>query len=121
MHIHLTHYDIASLRKEAATSARLSDDGEAFAEEALGCFSEEQLDAIERSYGGSAEEFFLQVYEAWDEEDPDDLVPVLIDALAEVDVELTFDDAEADEDYEDEIDWEDDDAAIEGDEGIEGL
>lgn len=113
MRVHLTKYDVISLRKQALESEEVGDDGELFAEEALGCFNEEELESMEEALdGASAEDFFIDVFAAWEGEDPDALIDVLMRMLGEFDIELTFDPPDDDEDEEEDdfdgdADWDD--------------
>ncbi len=104
MKIHLSRYDVVALVKGARTSIQLSDEGEAFAEEALGCFEEEELEHIEDEFGSPLEEFFVEIFERWDEEEPSELPILLMDALADLDIEMTYEES----DEEDDEEWEDD-------------
>ena len=103
MKIHLSRYDVAALIKGARTSIQISDEGESFAEEALGCFEEDELEHIEDQYGSPLEEFFVEIHEKWDEDEPVELPLLIMDALAELDIEMTYEEVDEDED-----DWEDD-------------
>ena len=103
MQIHLSRYDVAALVKGARTSIQLSDEGESFAEEALGCFEEDELEQIEDEYGSPLEEFFVEIFEKWDDEEPSELPLLLMDTLAEFDIEMTYEEVDDEED-----EWEDD-------------
>lgn len=105
MRVHLTKYDVISLRKQAIESEEVGDDGELFAEEALGCFNEEELESMEEALdGASPEDFFMDVFAAWEGEDPDTLIDVLMRMMGEFDIELTFDAADDDDEEEDDFD-----------------
>jgi len=108
MHIHLSKYDVISLRDQAEDSAQTDDEGEGFSEEAVACFSENELQVLEDRSELVAEEFMLEVFQSWDERDPITIIGVLADKLAEIDVELTFDDDLEEDSYESTDDWGDD-------------
>lgn len=109
MRVHLTKYDVIALWQQVAESAELGDDGEFFAEEALGCFSDAEIDAIEDLYGGSAEDLLMEVYATWEGAEPEAILETLSAAFSELDIEVTYD--EVDEDDEDDFvsdgDWSD--------------
>lgn len=108
MQVHLSRLDIDILRQQAMESVDLDDDGESFAEEAVTRLGEEELEAIEESADAPPEEFFVRVFAAWDQEDPDGIIDVLVSMLEEIDIELTYDEVDDDEtDLDD--DWDDDD------------
>lgn len=116
MRVHLTKYDIISLRQQAAESVELGDDGETFAEEALGCLGEEEIDAIETFGGMSAEEFLMQVYTTWEGGEPEMVIETLEMMLEEYDIEVTFEDDVDEEEYV--AQW-DDDVEVEDTEDFE--
>lgn len=104
MNVHLSQYDVAALIKGARTSIQISDEGESFYEEALGCFEEDELETLENEYGADLEDFFVDIFEKWDDDEAEELPLLLMDALAELDIEMTFDEPE---DF-DEVEWNDD-------------
>lgn len=106
MIVHLTSYDVVAMIKGAKTSVQISDEGESFVEEAIGCFEEDELETFEDEYGGPLEEFFLEIFELWDEDEPENLPLLVLDALGELDIEMTYDevDPEDEDDWEEEID-----------------
>lgn len=111
MRIHLSKYDVLTLRKQVAESEELGDDGEFFAEEALGCFRDEEIDALEEAWDGSAEDFFMEVFGTWLGAEPEAVVETLTTMLADLDIELTHDepDEEDEEEFEVGESWSDDD------------
>lgn len=103
--IHLSAIDVDSLIKGAQTSIQLSDDGEAFAEEAYAILSDVQIDQIEEEYQDDIESFFVHLFTIWDEGEPNELPIILMDALADLDIEMTFDEPG---EYFEEDEWDDD-------------
>ncbi len=104
--VHLTKYDVATLRQQAAQSEELGDEGEIFSEEAIGCFEESEIDMLEELYGGSAEDLFMEVFSTWEGAEPELILETLTSALAELDVELTYEeDDDVVDEYEDDADW----------------
>ena len=82
MRVHLTKYDVVALRKQVAESEELADDGEFFAEEALGCFDDSEIDAIEELYGGAAEDLLMEVYGRWDGAEPSTIMDATTKVLS---------------------------------------
>ncbi len=112
MHIHLSKYDVLLIRDSTLAGLEADDQGEAFCEEAIGCLEDNDIETIEARAGGSADEFMMEIFEMWDGGDPVELVELMSENLANLDIELTFDDIDADEDEEiddDDDEWESDD------------
>ena len=108
MQIHLSKYDIILLRDKAVESFEAEDEGDAFAEEAIGCFEANDIETIESRAGGSADNYMREIFESWDGVDPMELVEMLAENLVNIDIELTFDDVDGDDDEnESSSDWND--------------
>lgn len=108
MQLHLTYFDVEALRKQAEESSEIGDDGELFAEEAVGCLSDEELEAIEEAHGGPADEFFMEVFATWEGGDPVAIIDTMVNLLGELDIDCSYDDEEDDAALDEDDDWEDD-------------
>lgn len=111
MQVHLTGYEAAALRRQAAISADLDDDGESFAEEAVVCFEQRAIEMIENRTGSTAEEVMMNAFDSWEGGEPEMILETLAATLEELDIELTYDEHEDDE-LVAVSEWEDDDVEI---------
>ncbi|MEZ4459873.1 MAG: hypothetical protein R3E66_09115 [bacterium] len=75
-------------------------------------FEEADIETIEARTGSSADEFFMEIFQAWDGIDSSDILDLMTEALSNIDVDLTYDEIEEDDDddsFEDDDEDEDDD------------
>jgi len=113
MQIHLSKAEIISIRASAVDSFKQEDEGEAFCEEIVGVFEDSDIEVIESRSGGSADEFFAEIFLQWDGIDPSDIMDMVEEALSIIDIDLTY--AHVDDDDEVEEDEEEDDDFVEED------
>lgn len=97
MHIHLSKYDVISIRDQVLEAEDDEDAVERFCEEVIGCLEDADIQTIESRTGGDADEFMHEVYEQWDHGDPIELLDLLTDALSVIDVEFSFEDFDSSE------------------------
>lgn len=113
MLIHLDKDDVLLICEQAVESYDAEDDGEAFTEEVVKRLEDADIEAIESRSGGSADEFFMEVFSQWDGSDATDILDLMVEGLNNIDIELTYAevdlDEEADDDFDDDYDDEDDD------------
>lgn len=112
MQIHLSKAEIISIRASAVDSFEQEDEGEAFCEEIVGVFEDSDIEVIESRSGGSADEFFAEIFLQWDGVDPSDIMDMVEEALSIIDIDLTY--AHVDDDDEVEEDEEEDDFVEDG-------
>lgn len=119
MQIHLSKDEVVSLRTAAVESFEQEDEGEAFCEEIVGSFEDADIEVIESRSGGSADEFFMEIFHQWDGVDSTDILDMVVEALSIIDIDFSYDHVDEDEDEdeeeeesfddEDEDEWTDDD------------
>lgn len=107
MQIHLSKAEVISIRSAAVESFEQEDEGELFCEDIVGFFEDSDIEVIESRSGGSADEFFAEIFHQWDGVDASDIMDMVEEALSIIDIELTYD--HVDDDDEDDEEEEDDD------------
>ena len=119
--IRVSAIDVLSLKAGARASYDVGDDGENFVEEAVGFLREEELEAIAEAYGDLAENFFYGVFSSWDGEEDSEVVELIADELAQLDLAFEMEEDAISSVYEDSDQWADeleldDDVAMDEDE-----
>lgn len=113
MLIHLNKNDVILICEHAVESFESEDEGESYTEEVVKHLEDADIDVIEARSGGSADEFFMEVFAQWDGADPADVLDLMAEALSNIDIEFThdeviFDDDDDDEDFDSDDDDDDD-------------
>ncbi len=97
MHIHMTKYEVISIREQVLEAEDDEDAAEGFCEEVIGCLEDADIETIESRTGGDADEFMHEVYADWDHGDPIELLDLLNEALSVIDIEFTYEDFDGEE------------------------
>lgn len=111
MHIHLTKYQVISIREQVLEAEDDDDAVDSFCEEVIGCLEDADIETIESRTGADADEFMHEVYSNWDHGDPIELLDLLTESLSVIDIEFTFEDFDGEEEEFSSVaePWEDDD------------
>ena len=102
MEIYFDRRTVRELRN-AAVDAIEDGDYEALSEDLVKAFSDEQVDEVEkRLSSGDFPDFINEILEEWGMDDVDNLFETLETRVAEIDIEIRFEDIRNEEDEEEE-------------------